>query len=77
MAIGPDTDDLSLARAQATQDLYVAILNATGDAMAVHGNDPQRGAIVAAGFAMTLRAIGRNIDRHVPLTVLEMLGESV
>lgn len=61
------------ARSEATQEVCAAILKAAGGAMQRHGNDPQGGAIVAAGFAMALQAIGREIDQRVPLTVFEML----
>jgi hypothetical protein len=62
------------ARAEATQEVAAAVLQAAGDAMKRHGSDPNGGAIVAAGFAMALQAIGRNIDPLVPLTVRELLG---
>lgn len=68
------TNELDEARAEATQEVCAAVLMAAGDAMQRHGNDPNGGAIVAAGFAMALHAIGRSIDPLVPLTVREMLG---
>jgi len=62
-----------LSAAQAAQDVSSAILKAAGEAMKAHGPDPNGGAIVAAGFAMAIQAIGRDIDERVPIVVLEML----
>lgn len=67
------TDMLDNARAEATQEVCSALLKAAGEAMKRHGADPNGCAIVAAGFAMALRAIGKHIDPLVPLTVREML----
>ena len=61
------------AGAEAVQEISSAILKAAGSAMQRHGNDPNGGAIVAAGFAMALRAIGKNIDPKIPAIVKEML----
>lgn len=66
-------DDLTKARADATQEVCASILKAAGEAMQRHGNDPQSGVIVAAGFAHALRMIGENIDPTVPIVVREML----
>jgi hypothetical protein len=65
--------DLERAGAECVQEMSAALLHAAGQVMKRHGNDPCGGAIVAAGFAMALDAIGRDIDRKVPLTVCEML----
>lgn len=65
--------DLINARAQATNDVCAAVLSAAGDAMKVHGDDPEGSAIVAAGFAMALQSIGKHIDKRVPVIVHEML----
>lgn len=67
------TDELTLAGAEATQEICAGVLKAAGEAMARHGNDPNSGAIVAAGFAMALQAIGESIDAKVPMIVREML----
>lgn len=65
--------DLDMAAAEATQEICSSVLKAAGEAMKRHGNDPNGGAIVAAGFAMALQTIGKNIDRRVPIIVHEML----
>ena len=66
-------DILLTARAEAVQEVTAAVLKAAGAAMTRHGDDPCSGAIVAAGFAMALRSIGKNIDRKIPETVRLML----
>lgn len=67
-------NELDHAQAEATQEVASAVLKAAGETMARHGNDPHSGVIVAAGFTMALRAIGKNIDPKVPLVVVEMLS---
>jgi hypothetical protein len=66
--------DLDKARAEATHEVCSSVLTAAGDAMKRHGDDPTGGAILAAGFAMALQAIGDKIDPKVPIIVREMLG---
>lgn len=66
--------DLDAARAEATQEVASSLLKAAGAAMTRHGPDPNGGAIVAAGFAMALDRIGKEIDPKVPAVVREMLG---
>lgn len=68
------SDQMETARAEATQEVCSAVLKAAGEVMKVHGNDPHGGVILAAGFAMALKAIGEHIDRKVPLTVYEILA---
>jgi hypothetical protein len=63
------------ARAEAVQEVSSEILKAAGAAMGRHGDDPNGGAIVAAGFAMALKAIGKHIDCKIPAVVREMLKE--
>ena len=64
------------ARAQATHEMAAALLTAAAEVMARHGNDPTGPVIVAAGFAMALRAIGEHNRPEIPRIVREML-ESV
>lgn len=66
-------DDLKAAGAEAVDEICSSVLKAAGEAMKRHGNDPNGGAIVAAGFAMALIRIGEKIDARVPLVVREML----
>jgi len=68
------TDQMTQARAEATQEVASAILKAAGDAMLRHGDDPHSNVIVAAGFAMALRRIGEHVDAKVPVIVHQMLG---
>ena len=65
--------EMDAARAEATQEISSAILKAAGAVMERHGDDPNGHAIVAAGFAMALKAIGKNIDPRIPAVVIEML----
>jgi len=67
---------LELAAAEATQEIASAVLTAAGDVMTRHGNDPYSVAIIAAGFAMAIRQMGKDIDPIIPRIVLEMLKES-
>lgn len=66
--------DLDEARAEATQEVAAAILKAAGEVMKRHGDDPNGVVIIAAGFAMALQSIGKNIDSRCPAIVAEMLG---
>jgi hypothetical protein len=68
-----DHNDIIDAGAEAVQEMSSVILLAAGATMKRHGDDPNGGAIVAAGFAMALHAIGKNIDPKIPATVKEML----
>jgi hypothetical protein len=68
-------DDLTEARGEATQEVAAAIIKAAGTMMARHGNDPTGAVIVAAGFAMALNAIGKEIDPNIPRIVRKMLAE--
>lgn len=65
--------EMDVARAEATQEVSAAILKAAGAVMERHGNDPNGVVIVAAGFAIALKAIGEKIDPRVPAIVAEML----
>ena len=65
--------DLEEAGAEAVQEIASVLLKAAGAAMQRHGNDPNGGAILAAGFAMALNNIGKHIDPRVPQTVKDML----
>ena len=71
---GKQITELTMARAEATQEICCDLLKAAGAAMLRHGDDPQGITIVAAGFAMALQAIGKEIDRRVPIIVHEMLA---
>lgn len=66
--------EIEQAGAEAVQEICVSLLKAAGACMVRHGDDPNSAAIIAAGFAMALRAIGDDIDRKIPLTVREMLA---
>jgi hypothetical protein len=68
-------NELELAGAECVQEMCCALLKTAAEVMKRHGDDPSSGAIVAAGFAMALQTIGRDIDRNVPLAVCEMLVE--
>jgi len=68
------TDQMTQARAEATQEVASAILKAAGEAMQRHGDDPHSVVIVAAGFAMALQRIGERVDHRVPRIVHEMIG---
>ena len=65
---------MDAARAEATREVASALCKAAGEVMMRHGNDPTSAAIVAAGFAMALLAIGKDIDSRVPVIVHEMLA---
>jgi len=73
MGFAFDRNAIADAGAEAVQEISSAILKAAGAAMQRHGYDPNGAAIVAAGFAMALRAIGKNIDPKIPAIVKEML----
>ena len=65
--------DLLTARSEAVEEVCRSVLMAAGDAMKRHGDDPHGNVIVAAGFAMAIKAIGRDIDPKMPLVVRELL----
>lgn len=65
----------SIIGAETVQEIAAALCKAAGGVFAHHGNDPNSGAILAAGFVMALRSIGENIDRRVPIVVRAMLED--
>lgn len=72
------TDLMTMARAEATQEVAAAITLAAGEVLLRHGNDAYQYAvsILAAGFVMAIRRIGDNIDSQVPTMVRVMLEEA-
>ena len=67
--------DMEQAGTEAVQEIASSILKAAGAAMARHGDDPNGGAIIAAGFALAIEQIGKHIDPRIMDTIRKLLRE--
>jgi hypothetical protein len=70
------TSELELAQGQATMDVMSAILISTGEAMIIHGNDPDSLAILSAGFCLAIEEISKSIDPTFKRRILLQLNPS-
>jgi hypothetical protein len=71
----PMPSDMMLARAEAAEDVAVAMMRAAGEAMTRHGDDPSGVEILASGFALAIGKIADVIDPRVRVIVATMLKE--
>lgn len=67
--------EFELSAAQAVDDLTIALVRAAADVLKVHGNDPNSGVIIAAGFCRAIEKIDQQIDPTFRTRVLMQLGE--
>lgn len=67
-------DQHTLARTEAIAELSAALIRTAGEVLTRHGNDPQGPILVAAGFALALQTIGREIDENILATVCKLLS---
>lgn len=61
------------AGAEAVQGISSALVSAAGETMQRHGDDPNGMAIVAAGFAMAINSINRELDPKFARTVVALV----
>jgi hypothetical protein len=59
--------------AQAAEDVADAIINAAGDILVLHGNDPNQYAILAAGFSIAIARIDKKIDPTFKAYIMDLL----